>query len=63
MLPLFIRMFGPRLWVVKHLANDWMAGSWFFLWANALLTFASFVIMLIAFAVGDSQQIFIWVSG
>ena len=27
LLPLCIRCCGPQMWVVKHLANDWLAGS------------------------------------
>ena len=51
------------MWVVKHLANDWLAGTWFFLWANIVLTLGTFVLALMAIAVNNSEQIFIWVSG
>lgn len=62
-LPMMIRVFGPQLWIVKHLANDWLAGTWFFLWANAIAAFASIIILFISFALGDAAQIFIWLSG
>jgi hypothetical protein len=26
-LPLFIRIFGPQVFIIKHLANDWMVDS------------------------------------
>jgi hypothetical protein len=51
------------MWVVKHLANDWLAGTWFFLWANIALTFGAFLLLLIALGLGSPQQIFIWLSG
>jgi hypothetical protein len=60
---MMIRLLGPQLWIVKHLANDWLAGTWFFLWANAIVAFASMVILFISFGLGDSSQIFIWLSG
>lgn len=58
-----IRWFGPQLWVVKHLANDWLAATWFILWANLLVAFASFVILIATLVYQDTTQIFIWVSG
>lgn len=60
---MMIRLLGPQLWIVKHLANDWLAGTWFFLWANAIVAFASMIILFISFGLGDSSQIFIWLSG
>lgn len=62
-LPMMIRLLGPQLWIVKHLANDWLAGTWFFLWANAIAAFVSVIILFISFALGDAAQIFIWLSG
>lgn len=57
------RVFGPKLWVVKHLANDWLAGTWFFFWANALMVFGSLILFFAALALGDPAQIFIWFTG
>lgn len=54
---------GARIWVVKHLATDWLAGTWFFLWANVLFTVGSLILMFAAFAIGTAEQIFIWTSG
>eukprot|EP00599_Poterioochromonas_sp_BG-1_P003251 CAMPEP_0173135606 /NCGR_PEP_ID=MMETSP1105-20130129/1994_1 /TAXON_ID=2985 /ORGANISM="Ochromonas sp., Strain BG-1" /LENGTH=485 /DNA_ID=CAMNT_0014047641 /DNA_START=1 /DNA_END=1458 /DNA_ORIENTATION=- len=62
-LPFFIKVFGPQVWIIKHLANDWMAGTWFFLWANVLLTIGSFLLLLVALGVGNDAQIFVWFSG
>lgn len=62
-LPIFLRINGAQMWAVKHLANDWLAGTWFFLWANALLTLGSFIMLLIALGLNNSGQVFIWLSG
>lgn len=62
-MPFFIKVFGPQVWIIKHLANDWMAGTWFFLWANVLLTIGSFLLLLVALGVGNDAQIFVWFSG
>ena len=51
------------MWVVKHLANDWLAGTWFFLWINIIMTFGSGILLIMALAVNSAQQIFIWLSG
>jgi hypothetical protein len=58
-----IRVFGPQLWVVKHLANDWLAGTWFFLWANAIMAFGSTVLFIATLVLQDKAQVFIWFSG
>ncbi|RYG60910.1 hypothetical protein EON64_18960, partial [archaeon] len=62
-MPIFLRINGAQMWAVKHLANDWLAGTWFFLWANALLTFGSFIMLLVAIGVQSPFQIFVWLSG
>jgi len=61
-LPLALRVFGARIWVVKHLQNDWLAGTWFLLWANVLFTVFSFLLLFTAVASGDPEQIFLWLS-
>jgi hypothetical protein len=63
-LPMCTRCFGAKLWIVTHLANDWLAGTWFFLYANAIFTFGSFLLLIIAvFVSGSPEQIFVWMSG
>ena len=62
-LPLFISFFGARMLFVKHLATDWLSATWFFFWANAGMTFGSFLLLFTALVIGNSQQIFIWMSG
>lgn len=51
------------MWVVKHLANDWLAGTWFFLVANGIGCFISFVMLFEACGSGNDETIFIWLSG
>jgi hypothetical protein len=63
MLPLFIRLFGSRIWMIKHLATDWLAGTWFIYWANVLVTFVSVLAFIVACAAGKGEAIFIWLSG
>jgi hypothetical protein len=55
---------GPRLriWVVTHLATDWLAGTWFFLWANLLFTIGAFALLGDALLFGTSEQIFMALS-
>jgi hypothetical protein len=62
-LPFMTRVFGPKLWVVKHLANDWLAGTWFFFWANAFMVFGSLIMLFAALALNNTAQIFIWFTG
>jgi len=61
-LPLYTRWFGFSIWAIKHLANDWLAGTWFFLWANFFLTIGSFLALFVALYEGIPEQIFIWLS-
>ena len=61
-LPLYTRWFGFSIWAIKHLANDWLAGTWFFLWANFFLTIGSFLFLFYALYTGIPEQIFIWLS-
>ena len=61
-LPLYTRWFGFSIWAIKHLANDWLAGTWFFLWANFFLTLGSFIFLFYALYEGIPEQIFIWLS-
>jgi len=30
MLPMFMNLFGARMWIVIHLANDWLAATWYY---------------------------------
>ena len=62
-LPLFISFLGARMVFVKHLANDWLSATWFFFWANAIMTFGSLLLLLVAIGIGNAEQIFIWLSG
>ena len=61
-LPLYTRWFGFSIWAIRHLANDWLAGTWFFLWANLFLTIGSFLALFVALYEGIPEQIFIWLS-
>ena len=61
-LPLALKMFGARIWVVKHLQNDWLAGTWFLLWANVFFTIFSFILLFSACETGNPEQIFLWLS-
>lgn len=61
-LPVCLRIFGAQMWVVKHLANDWLAGTWFFFWANFIFTVGTFALLLDAVSKGNPKDIFIWLS-
>jgi len=62
-LPFCLRYCGANMWVVKHLANDWLAATWFFLVANIIGCFISFVLLFAACGSGNQETIFIWLSG
>jgi hypothetical protein len=49
--------------MVKHLATDWLAGTWFLYWANVFVTVVSILFFIVACAVGAPEPIFIWLSG
>lgn len=55
-----LRWFGAQLWIIQHLSNDWLAGTWILLWGNLLLTFGCFIIFLMSLAVQDGAGIFNW---
>jgi hypothetical protein len=61
-LPIMLRIFGAQTWVVKHIANDWLAGTWFFFWANFLFTMGAFFLLIDACARGNPKEIFVWLS-
>lgn len=50
------------MWVVKHLANDWLAGTWFFFWANLIFTVGAFFLLIDATVKGNPKEIFVWLS-
>jgi hypothetical protein len=56
------RWVGDYEWIRKHLANDWLAGTWFFLWANVLLTVGSFFLLGIALVNHDPKSTFLGAS-
>ena len=51
------------MWVVKHLQNDWLAGCWFFVWGSVLVAFISFCDLGYECIYGNSEKIFIGISG
>ena len=61
-LPFCLRVFGAQMWVVKHLANDWLAGTWFFFWANLVFTIGAMGLLIDACSRGNPKEIFIWLS-
>ena len=61
-LPFMVKWFGERRWILRHLANDWLAGTWFFLIANGVLTVGAFGMLCIAFSSNDPKAMFVWLS-
>jgi len=59
LLPLCMRMCGAYRFIVVHLANDWLAGTWFFLWANLIGCLGALGLLFEACAKKDQEQIFI----
>lgn len=61
-LPVLLRVFGAQMWIVKHCANDWLTGTWFFYWANFIFTLGAFALLLNACSSGNGKEIFVWLS-
>jgi hypothetical protein len=51
--------FCKRGWLRKHLANEWLAGTWFILWATVAATFGCFILFIAALAQMKGLQIFL----
>jgi len=58
--PMFESLFGRDSWVIKHVANDWLATCWFFFWASALATLASWICLM---AAENDRQLYVWITG
>ncbi len=58
--PLLRRCLGHRHWLIKHVQNDWLAGTWFFLLATQLASFFSGLLMLYAFCFMNGLQVFVF---
>jgi len=50
------------VWIRKHLASDWLAATWFFLYATAMWAVASFVLLVIDYIQDNSEEIYVWSS-
>lgn len=48
-----------RQWLRFHFQNDWLAGTWLFLWATFLATFACLVLLVLVLERNDSLMTFI----
>mmetsp|Transcript_964 Transcript_964/g.964 ORF Transcript_964/g.964 Transcript_964/m.964 type:complete len:321 (-) Transcript_964:227-1189(-) len=58
--PLARICFGPHHSIIKHIQNDWLAGTWFFLYASALSTLASLVVLVYSCRDANQLEIFIY---
>jgi hypothetical protein len=47
-------------WREKHLRNDWLGGSWFFLWACQFGTFVTFIIFIATLLEQNTLLIFVF---
>jgi hypothetical protein len=62
LLPFLLKWVGDFQVFRTHLANDWLAGTWFFLWANVLLTIGSFFLLADALYNNNPKTIFLGCS-
>lgn len=58
-LPLFVKLFGPDSWTLKHVQTDWLAATWFYLYATIIWAVVSWYLLINA---ENGRQIFIWLS-
>lgn len=54
--------FGSHHWIVKHLQNDWLAGTWFFFYASLICLLGSIVVLCFSLSYGNDEEIFIYSS-
>lgn len=55
--------FCSKLWLTKHFANDWLAGTWIIFWGTMLAFFVCLALLLEAAAEGDGLTIFVMGTG
>ena len=60
MKPVVRKLFGRNHWIIKHLQNDWLAGTWFFLIATGVCLFGTAILFLQAIATAVTEEIFIY---
>lgn len=53
-------IFGRNHWIVKHLQNDWLAGTWFFLIATIVCFFGTLLLFFSAISKGNKEELFIY---
>jgi len=57
--PLFETLFGRDSWVIKHVANDWLATCWFFFWSSVFATVACWIALM---AAENDRQLYVWIT-
>jgi hypothetical protein len=60
--PLARICFGSHHSVIKHIQNDWLAGTWFFFYASLLSSFASLLYLIYSCRNANQLEIFIYSS-
>jgi hypothetical protein len=53
-------VFGKSHWILKHLQNDWLAGTWFFFVANLVCLLGSFAIFWKSLHDGNQLEQFVY---
>lgn len=61
--PVLRILFGRSHWVLKHLQNDWLAGTWFFYYATLVALVGSFGIFWESLASNNALEQFIYALG
>eukprot|EP01041_Mallomonas_annulata_P001362 gene1362-2633_t len=53
-------IFGRNHWIIKHVQNDWLAGTWFFFLATFMCLFGSVLLFLDALVRLSNEEMFIY---
>lgn len=56
-------IFGRNHWIMKHLQNDWLAGTWVFFWGTLICCIGSFGIFWESLASENELEQFIYALG
>lgn len=60
--PIAVSICGEATWIHRHLATDWLAATWFFLYATLLWSVASIVLLWVDCMQRNGEEVFVWTS-
>jgi hypothetical protein len=58
-LPIAVKLFGPKSSILKHVQTDWLFATWLCFWGSVLWALGSWVFLMES---ENGRQIFVWLS-